>query len=93
MLHTGQGGRGRGRVLAGLEAVLRAAPRPSTAGPQPHARAGGVPSQPGPEAQEAVEAGERLRERAAGGGGCGGASGGVQAAPTSCRCAAPGWPR
>lgn len=43
-------------MLAGLEAVLRAAPRPSTAGPQPHARAGGVARHPGPEVQEAVEA-------------------------------------
>lgn len=43
-------------MLAGLEATFRATPRPCTAGPQPHARAGGVMGHPGPEEHEAVEA-------------------------------------
>lgn len=68
-------GWGRGRVQAGLEAVLRATTRPSTAGPRLHARAGGAGSL---DVQALIYTKwwwlrERLRERTAGGGGCGGA--------------------
>lgn len=48
-------GWGRGRVQAGLEAILRAATRPSTAGPRLHAR-GRVIGRPGPEVHAVVVA-------------------------------------